>query len=692
MLGWFVALVITSRDADIALTPSTGPITTSVKIKPGTYTLADKNGSGALTVGADGITIDFQGAVLESPDTSRGRLETFNGVGLLIQDHKGVTIKNAHIHGFQYNLKVLRSSGVRLENCELSGSRSQKIKEGDAVNEVWLDLRGLDSWRTYGAAAWIEKSSQCLVQGLVANQSQNGLILVNSNDNRVIGCDFSYNSGWGIALCGSSRNLVCWNNADFVNRPWGGAWGGDSSGVVLTSGSNDNICAFNSFTHGGDGFFLATKNGGFDEQGRLHAEGRCDRNQVAFNDGSWSTANAFESTFSIGNVFYHNYADDSNYGFWLGFSNANLIQGNQIKRSHVDGIAHEQGSHNAFVNNDIEDTGGAAIHLWGGMEDRFSQSPSQANLLFGNHVVNAKIGLELKNSTLASMVDNIFRNAPTPSPLPLTKDDGWIKHRPYRLETMEEIRALRPDGFHMLRDSDLPKGWQWLEPTAYGMCDFRRMAIPWTMKDAKTLRLYLPPRGMSWRLFLPDWMVSAKGEHPRELLVTAKPNPKPYGEVRPFKFQVTGGRGTSQWISGHLLDLTWHIRWYKWFQNDHNAYDMAEQWKALFAGPALKEEDLPDLPEITGYQSPEPGLPRDHFALVGTTKIKLGDGIYRFDTISDDGIQVLLDGKMVVNNWTHHGATGDSGQISVTGGVHEIEVHYCQEDGGAALSVHWTKL
>jgi len=486
MLGCVVAWVISVQDPEITLGPTTGPISTSVRIKPGTYIRADKDGKGALQIGADGVTVDFQGATLESPDARRGRLETFNGVGIFVQGHKNVILRNAHIHGYQYNVKVLRSSAIRLENCELSRSRSQKIMDGEGVHEIWLDLRGLDSWREYGAAAWIEKSAKCAVNGMTAGQSQNGLILVNANDCQICGCDFSYNSGWGIALCNSSRNLICWNNADFVNRPWAGYWGGDSSGMVLTSGSNDNIVAFNSFTHSGDGLFLAAKNGGFDDHGKLHEEGTCNRNQIAFNDGSWSTANAFESTFSVGNVFFHNYCDDSNYGFWLGYSKANLIQGNQIKRSHVDGIAHEQGSHNAYINNDIEDTAGSGIHLWGGAEERFGQSPSTANVVAGNHVINAKLGLELANSTENIAFRNAFKNAPTPDSF--RQLETGFPDMPYRLPMMEEIRSMRPAGFKMYRDSELPKGWQWLAPTSYGTRDYRKLTPPWTtMPRLKTL-------------------------------------------------------------------------------------------------------------------------------------------------------------------------------------------------------------
>lgn len=692
MVGCFVAFVCLKQAPEVVLGPATGPISTSVRIKPDTYTLGDTTGSGALTVGADGITIDFQGATLQSPDTRLGRLETFNGIGISIQGHKNVTIKNAHIHGFQYNIRVLKSSNVRLENCELGLSRSQRMLSGDSPNQVWLDVRGLDSWRGYGAAVWVEKSSKCTFTGLTANQSQNGLVMVYSRENTVVGCDFSYNSGWGIAIWGSSDNLICWNQADFVNRPWGGGWGGDSAGILFTSGSNTNVLAFNSFTHGGDGFFLAAKNGGFDDQGKLHEEGACNQNQIAFNDGSWSTANAFESTFSVGNIFFHNYCDESNYGFWLGYSNANLLQGNRIKRSRMDGIAHEQGSYNAFVNNDIEDIAGSGIHLWGGAEERFAQSPSSHNKLVGNHVLNAKRGVELKNSTELLAVDNQFKNAPVPDNFKQTAVDQADLPSPYRFVQMDAIHAMRPPGFVMYRDSELPKGWEWLAATAYGMRDYRKMVMPWSMKDARTIRLVLPPKGVNWRINLPEWMEMTTDEKAGEILVTAKGTSSDFGEERPFRFEVTGGLGTSQWIEGTILDFKWNIRWYKWFRTDHDAYSDTSGWELMFSRPGLKEETLRDLPVIQGYRSPEPGLPADHFALVATTNIKFEAGQYRFDTISDDGIQVFVDGTRVINNWSHHGATSDTGLINIDAGIHGIEVRYCQEDGGAALSVHWTKL
>jgi len=688
MLVLVCAQALASTTTEITLTPATTSISSSVKIKRGIYTLGDDLGIGAIRVDSDGVTIDFQGATLQSQNAKTGRLETYNGIGLAINGHKNVTILNAHIHGFQYNIKAKQCTGLKLIDCELGQSRSQKIRSGDTTNAIWLDLRGLESWRGYGAGAWLENCTYSVVHGVRANQCQNGLILVKSSHNRVDGCDFSYNSGWGIALCRSSDNLICWNHADFVNRPWAGGWGGDSSGVALATQCNRNEWAFNSFTHSGDGFFLAALNGGFDDTDRLHEEGPCDGNWVVRNDGSWSTANAFESTFSIKNIFYKNIADDSNYGFWLGYSSKNIVDGNEICRSHIDGIAHEQGSQNNYVSNEIIDTGASAIHLWGGNDFKFRAAPSTDNLIARNKIDRAQVGIDLNNSTKVIAQDNELINAPVAPDFKQTKGQGVDT---LRVPRIDEIMSLKPRGFRMYRGLDLPNGWQWLSATTYGMRDYRKMLAPWAMRDARSLRLYVRTKIVK-HIYLPNWMTMTKDKKTaNEWIVAPQPVSDPVGRYRPFRFKVLGQDGSVDWVQGQLLDLKWHVRWFKWIKNDRSAFQDPEVWSTLFAGPGIRDEERSDLPEIPSYRAPEPGLPADHFALVAKTKVSLDGGEYKFDTLSDDGIQLFVDGHMVINNWTHHAATPDTGTVTLPSGPHGIEVRYCQEDGAAALSIHWTR-
>jgi parallel beta-helix repeat protein len=659
--------------------------TQSRKVEPGFYTLAPGATGTVVRVDADNVTIDFQGATIQSPAASTGRADLYGGIGIDIEGHKNVTIKNVHIHGYRFNVRALKCAGLKLVDCELGQSRSQRVMNGDSPVNIFVDIRDLGAWRSYGAGAWIEACTGGQIERVTANQAQNGLLLVDSDGMTVTGCDFGYNSGWGLGLWHSSQNRVCWNQMDFCNRPWGGGWGGDSTGVLLVNDSNKNTIAYNSFTHGGDGFFLATRNGGFDAKGVLHKEGTCDDNLIAYNDGSWSSNNAFESTFSSGNTFLNNKADDSNYGFWLGYSKSNLVQGNEINGSHADGIATEQGAYSGYIGNTIKGTGGAAIHLWGGSDPKFAQSPSTDNIIGHNVIAQARGGsfkLEGSGST------DFGSYAVTVGPGKPERSGPVLMPDPPVLST---IAALKPAAFTFYRNTDLPKGWKWIGATEFGTRDYRGLLVPWKMKDPRTVMLQIRPSQVQ-KIVLPKGMTMVDGTEPFEKLATFDKRKDPIGVDRPFTIYAYAHGAAPQFIAGHILDVNWQVRWFKWVTDSHDAYTDKAGWERLFSGPAIREEELPALPRIVGYAAPEPGLQADHFALVATTKVGMLKGKYRFDSVSDDGIQVYVDDKEIINNWTHHGATGDSATIDLDTGVHVIRVNYCQEDGGAALSLLWTKL
>ena len=77
-----------------------------------------------IRVEADNVTIDFKGATLRSHDDVWHDLDHFEGTGLLIQGRKNVTIRNARMNGYRWNIRVVNSENVRLEGCEVGQSRS----------------------------------------------------------------------------------------------------------------------------------------------------------------------------------------------------------------------------------------------------------------------------------------------------------------------------------------------------------------------------------------------------------------------------------------------------------------------------------------------------------------------------------------------------------------------------------------
>lgn len=66
-------------------------------------------------------------------------------------------------------------------------------------------------------------------------------------------------------------------------------------------------------------------------------------------------------------------------------------------------------------------------------------------------------------------------------------------------------------------------------------------------------------------------------------------------------------------------------------------------------------------------------------------------GTYTFSTLSDDGARLWVGGKPLVNDWTGHGPTEDSGTIALQAGKrYDICLEYYQGGGGATARLSWS--
>jgi len=88
-----------------------------------------------------------------------------------------------------------------------------------------------------------------------------------------------------------------------------------------------------------------------------------------------------------------------------------------------------------------------------------------------------------------------------------------------------------------------------------------------------------------------------------------------------------------------------------------------------------------------GGGSPSAG---DDHALRATASFDLPAGRYTLSTLSDDGVRVLVDDKVLFENWTWHHTTEDAGSIQLTGGVHKVVVEYFEINGAATLTFQIT--
>jgi parallel beta-helix repeat protein len=174
----------------------------------------------------------------------------------------------------------------------------------------------------------------------------------------------NYNSGFGFHLYGTSDSLFEDNFADFCCR-WErrgavgdrkGHMGADATGFLIVRGASRNIFRRNFARLGGDGFFLAGLTSQLEPM-------PCNDNLFEENDASWSPNIAFEATFSRGNIYRNNYADNCNYGFWLGFSRENILENNRIGHNRQAGIAVENGIDMQVRGNDFKENR-HGILLW----------------------------------------------------------------------------------------------------------------------------------------------------------------------------------------------------------------------------------------------------------------------------------------------------------------------------------------
>ena len=92
-----------------------------------------------------------------------------------------------------------------------------------------------------------------------------------------------------------------------------------------------------------------------------------------------------------------------------------------------------------------------------------------------------------------------------------------------------------------------------------------------------------------------------------------------------------------------------------------------------------------------GNNSPDPSVNADGFTARWTGMIEVpASATYTFHTQSDDGVRLWVNDVLVLENWTNHGNTLDSGDIALAAGrQYEIILEYYEDGGGAVCELSW---
>jgi len=146
-------------------------------------------------------------------------------------------------------------------------------------------------------------------------------------------------------------------------------------------------------------------------------------------------------------------------------------------------------------------------------------------------------------------------------------------------------------------------------------------------------------------------------------------------------------------VVGTMVSARWEVTVLSWGMDPRKDLD---GWRALANGPGALTSHTDRLMFSYGWGGPremnlspqitEHGPGNDHFGMIARTRIELPAGRWRFMTLSDDGVRVMVGGTTVIENWTWHGPTRDTGifEQETTGAV-EIVVEHFEIDGYAVL-------
>jgi hypothetical protein len=202
----------------------------------------------------------------------------------------------------------------------------------------------------------------------------------------------------------------------------------------------------------------------------------------------------------------------------------------------------------------------------------------------------------------------------------------------------------------------------------------------------------------------PAWLARARAWKPPALPGSLWSHAKPpgaragldtivMGEYGPWDFRSGEPRPKPRPFGGLLADTAWNALWFGWSPaasggaNTDPRRDVTA-WRALAKRPLASEVVRAWTDPWGASKSARDATGLKHFGLVATSMVEIASaGTYVLRVTSDDGVRVVVDGNVALENWTWHGPTRDEATVELEAGKHEFVLEYFQIDGAYALAV-----
>jgi hypothetical protein len=93
-----------------------------------------------------------------------------------------------------------------------------------------------------------------------------------------------------------------------------------------------------------------------------------------------------------------------------------------------------------------------------------------------------------------------------------------------------------------------------------------------------------------------------------------------------------------------------------------------------------------------GRGAPVAGVGADHFSVRWTGQVQPATTeTYTFQTASDDGVRLWIDGKLVIDHWSDHSWTTDDAKVSlVAGHRYDVRMEYYENAVTAVAMLRWS--
>ena len=707
----------------VTVTSANTTITQScrVVIPPG-LVIQDVNDQGVIVVGAPNIEIEFSPDSVLRGSPVGSRPNEYKGYGIRLNGHAGVTLHGANISGFWCGLHAVRADGLLIDGIDASDNRRAFLKSTPLAEDGGDWLFGHDNdqheWlKNYAAAIYIENSSGVTVRNSRVSHGQNALCLDRVTGSRIYDNDFSFNSGWGIALWRCARNVISRNAVDFCVRGYShGVYnrGQDSAGIFVFEQNNENVFAENSVTHGGDGFFGFAGREAIGDLGEHPVDwykrrGNTD-NLLIGNDFSYAPAHGIENTFSFGNKYLKNrIVGNAICGIWAGYSRESLIAANDFEDNGEMGYGLERGGVNIdhggdnsiFFNTFTSNKCG--VHLWGGANPDFEKRnwgkangyASTGSVIAGNKFDGDSVAFHFRGPGAVMIGSNQLAGVGKEiiaEPAYEKKRDAHLSLEPLRIPDHKVFGTNHPVGAR----PEL-RGRQNIIMTEWGPWDHATSLVR-LVRSAGGTALFEVLKARN-----ADVRVETVGDHVRSEL-TAVPGKADESQitltaskpgVHPYVLRVRSGEKQLAEVKGTLLAAKWQSTFFKWPADIDPRKDLAG-YRKLAEGPTAVSASLDELSLRYGMLGPSDltisdkvtaaKFGRDHFGMVARARLPLTKGKWELTTLSDDGVRVSVDDKPVIENWAWHGPTRDTGTLDIPADkTVEIVVEHFQIDGYAVL-------